>query len=186
MTKTDFLSLATAAALKSSRVSGLPPGVTVAQAALESAWGKSQLAREAHNYFGMKVHGAHPWIELPTTEFRNGVRVRVQARFARYASMDECFADRDALIRRVPAIAKPAPAQTTRTNSFTRWRLTGQPIRLTQKSCWQPIAPTRCMSWTRPSPRSFAQQHKFLALRHSATGCWDLRAHRRLRIPKAT
>ncbi len=100
MTKADFLSLATAAALKSSRVSELPPGVTVAQAALESAWGKSQLAREARNYFGIKAHGAHPWIELPTTEFRNGALVRVQARFARYASTDECFTDRDALIRR--------------------------------------------------------------------------------------
>src|SRR5581483_5053922 len=100
MTKADFLSLATAAALKSSRVSELPPGVTVAQAAPESAWGKSQVAREARKCCGIKAHGAHPWIELPTTAFRNGALVRVQARFARYASTDECFTDRDALIRR--------------------------------------------------------------------------------------
>jgi flagellum-specific peptidoglycan hydrolase FlgJ len=98
MTRSEFITAATAAAREASRASGLPPGVAVAQAALESAWGNSQLARKAHNYFGIKAHGSHPWIEMPTLEFRQGRAVWVQARFARYDSMAACFADRDRIL----------------------------------------------------------------------------------------
>lgn len=105
MTKREFLEAATAAALAASRASGLPPGVTVAQAILESNWGQSQLAREAHNYFGIKAHGDRPWIELPTWEVVDGVPRRVRARFARYDSMDACFADRDRIILRAACYA---------------------------------------------------------------------------------
>ena len=98
MTKSEFLEAATQAALLASRSSGLPPGITVAQAALESGWGKSRLSRDAQNYFGIKAHGSHPWIELPTTEIQDGATVHMHARFARYSSMRECFADRDLLI----------------------------------------------------------------------------------------
>ena len=100
MTKPEFISAATEAALVASRRSGLPPGVTVAQAALESGWGKSRLSREAHNYFGIKAHGSHQFVEFPTTEVQEGRTVRVSARFARYGSMEECFRDRDLLIRK--------------------------------------------------------------------------------------
>jgi flagellum-specific peptidoglycan hydrolase FlgJ len=98
MSKEEFMTAARAAALASSRASGLPPGVTVAQAALESAWGRSQLAQKANNYFGIKAHGPHAWIELPTSETVNGASIHTRARFARYGSMAECFADRDRLI----------------------------------------------------------------------------------------
>src|SRR5512146_1104416 len=98
MTKRDFLEAAVAAARESSRASGLPAGVTVAQAVLESAWGASRLSREANNYFGIKAHGGSEYIELPTTEVTHGVVVRTAARFAKYSSMAECFADRDRLI----------------------------------------------------------------------------------------
>lgn len=106
MTKSKFLEQAKAAAIAASRESGLPPGVTVAQAALESNWGNSRLSREANNYFGIKAHGAHEWIELPTTEFRNGIAVRTAARFTRYMSMEACFADRDRLILTAPCYAQ--------------------------------------------------------------------------------
>ncbi len=105
MTRSEFLALATAAARASSRTSGLPPGVTVAQAALESAWGASQLARQAHNYFGIKAHGRLPWIALPTLEIRNGRAVWMDARFARYGSIEACIADRDRIILTVPCYA---------------------------------------------------------------------------------
>ncbi|MGH9580776.1 MAG: glycoside hydrolase family 73 protein [Terriglobales bacterium] len=103
MTRADFIAAATAAAQASSAHSGFPPGVTVAQAALESAWGASQLSRRAHNYFGIKAHGTLPWIEMLTHEFEEGKLVRVAARFARYESIDHCFADRDQLIARLGA-----------------------------------------------------------------------------------
>jgi flagellum-specific peptidoglycan hydrolase FlgJ len=98
MSKEEFLRQAIAAARESSRSSGLPAAITVAQAALESNWGQSQLARDANNYFGIKAHGAHERVAYPTFECMNGRTVRVTAEFARYASMEECFADRDRLI----------------------------------------------------------------------------------------
>ena len=100
MTREEFLRQATAAARVSSKNSGLLPGVTVAQAALESAWGNSELSRQANNYFGIKAHGKHAVLEMPTTEVINGVAQKVTARFASYRNMAECFACRDQLISR--------------------------------------------------------------------------------------
>ena len=98
MTKKEFLEHAMQAAVASSGNSGLPPGITVAQAILESNWGQSQLARDACNYFGIKAHGEHDRVAYPTFEVVNGRTVRVAADFARYASIEECFADRDRII----------------------------------------------------------------------------------------
>ena len=98
MSKEEFLRTATEAAQAVSAASGLPAGITIAQAALESAWGQSRLSREAFNFFGIKAHAKHPVIEMPTTEARNGVLEKTTAKFARYGSMFECFADRDRLI----------------------------------------------------------------------------------------
>jgi len=99
MTKEEFIALAAEAALACSRLSGFPAGITVAQAALESRWGNSGLSCQGHNYFGIKAHGNGPLIQMPTTEVREGKLVRCAARFARYDSMQTCFADRDHLIR---------------------------------------------------------------------------------------
>ena len=98
MTKEEFIRIATEAARACSRVSGFSSGITVAQAALESAWGESRLSREALNYFGIKAHGTGPFIEMATTEVRGGKPFRCTERFARYDSMQTCFADRDHLI----------------------------------------------------------------------------------------
>lgn len=105
MTKAEFIAAASAAARASSADSGFPAGVTVAQAALESAFGNSQLSRQAHNYFGIKAHGGLPSVEFRTHEFEGGRMVRVAARFARYDSMESCFADRDRLISRLSVYA---------------------------------------------------------------------------------
>ena len=116
MTREQFLEQAIAAAQASSKASGLPAGITVAQAALESAWGSSELSRRANNYFGIKAHGKHPSIEMPTVEYAidgsagatpaqrptnvgcSPMPERVRAKFAAYADMAECFNCRDRLI----------------------------------------------------------------------------------------
>jgi len=105
MTREEFLTSATRAALACSRASRFPPGITVAQAALESNWGQSRLSRDAHNYFGIKAHGDHAHVAYSTLEDVNGRDVRVSAEFARYDSMEECFADRDRLIATAPCYA---------------------------------------------------------------------------------
>lgn len=108
MTKQEFLTAAIAAARESSRTSGLPAGITVAQAAIESAWGRSGLSREHNNYFGIKAHKGYDSVQMGTTEVFNGVAARTAARFAKYASMQECFADRDRLIIRLPCYGEAA------------------------------------------------------------------------------
>jgi len=102
MKKQEFLSAAIAAARQTSAQSNLPAGVTVAQAALESAWGESRLAQKANNYFGIKARGDQLFIAMPTTECETGEMKKLAARFARYRSMAECFAARDAIILTAP------------------------------------------------------------------------------------
>jgi len=102
VTKEEFIAAATVAAQASSAISGFPPGATVAQAALESGWGSSELSRSANNYFGIKARPAGNAIELPTFEYVDGVPVRISATFARYASMAECFAARDSILASLP------------------------------------------------------------------------------------
>ena len=52
---------------------GLFPSVFLAQAALESGWGRSYLAQNANNYFGRKCL-EEPCIEVWTPEYVNGVK----------------------------------------------------------------------------------------------------------------
>lgn len=103
MTKADFIAAATAAAQASSSTSGFPVGITVAQAALESAFGASELSRVANNYFGIKGRTGHADVEFPTIEYVEGAPVRSSARFAKYDSMLDCFRDRDRMLATLAA-----------------------------------------------------------------------------------
>jgi flagellum-specific peptidoglycan hydrolase FlgJ len=98
MTRSEFLQQAMAAAKAASAKSGFPAGITVAQAALESAWGQSWLSRDANNYFGIKAYGKHDRVAMPTHEVENGTVRAMTAEFAKFQSMVECFAARDQLI----------------------------------------------------------------------------------------
>lgn len=78
------------AAMKETKV---PASVTLAQAALESAWGASGLAFTYNNFFGIKGTGPKGSIHLMTTEFQNGKYVRVKAPFRVYNNPKESFVD---------------------------------------------------------------------------------------------
>src|SRR5690606_1028210 len=82
-------------------------------AALESAWGKSTLAVQAHNLFGIKGSGPAGFIELPTWEVVNGKRVEIRAKFRRYNNVAECLADRSAILTSLSRY-KPVLAARTR------------------------------------------------------------------------
>jgi flagellum-specific peptidoglycan hydrolase FlgJ len=100
MTKQEFVQQAHAAALRSSERSGMPAMVTVAQAALESNWGQSELSQEANNYFGIKAHGTHERIQMSTEECEHGKNVVVEAEFAKYPSLLDCILCRDGILLR--------------------------------------------------------------------------------------
>lgn len=95
MTRQEFVEKATAAAVASSATSGFAAGITVAQAALESNFGQSQLSRTANNFFGIKAHGKHPAMEFRTCEFDGKGERKIVARFAVYTDMAGCFGCRD-------------------------------------------------------------------------------------------
>jgi flagellum-specific peptidoglycan hydrolase FlgJ len=95
-----FLSSASAAAAAGGCIW---PDFAACEAALESGFGKSTLARQDNNLFGMKQH-KHPVFEtvsLPTEEFLQGHWVRVNADWVKYPAWSDCFADRMATLRRL-------------------------------------------------------------------------------------
>lgn len=105
-----FLRSIVPAAQSSMRLSCVPASVTVAQAILESGWGCSELSEQANNYFGIKAsHLGDPetYIQMPTAEYVNGVRVMQMADFEKYPTAADCFADHAALLSRA---ARYAPA----------------------------------------------------------------------------
>jgi flagellum-specific peptidoglycan hydrolase FlgJ len=92
------------------RLIGHPfPDMTACEAALESRYGESQLARDANNYFGMKAHQHQDnpdWgtISLPTKEWINSRWVTVNASFEKYPSPEDCFADRLKTLTRLASV----------------------------------------------------------------------------------
>jgi flagellum-specific peptidoglycan hydrolase FlgJ len=89
-----FLSKAAPAAMATQRQFGVPASITLAQAITESGWGRSELALQANNFFGIKAtHLNDPgtYVEMPTDEYVKGVKVREPADFEKYISATESF-----------------------------------------------------------------------------------------------
>ncbi|MBE5825256.1 MAG: hypothetical protein E7307_01330 [Butyrivibrio sp.] len=71
---------------------GILPSLTIAQAIIESNWGKSGLSRDCHNYFGMKWSKdcGCDFKEYKTKEQkRDGSYITIAARFRKYPSVAE-------------------------------------------------------------------------------------------------
>jgi len=79
--KEEFVSTLMPLAQEASAKTGVDPRIIVAQAALESGWGRSA---PGNNLFGIKSHGQAGGNTLPTTEVVNGQPVREQASFRAY------------------------------------------------------------------------------------------------------
>lgn len=74
---------------------GMKMEVMMAQAILESGWGRSKLAKEHNNFFGIKEYRkGKKGAKLATNEYVKGKKVRVKAKFRKYNSPKDCFADR--------------------------------------------------------------------------------------------
>ena len=110
----SFLRQASAAARAAGHIF---PDYAACEAALESTWGRSRLAREANNLFGQKQSVGEPdssALAMPTQEFLDGRWVTVIARWARFADQADSFRARMALLRRLqpsyPAYARALAA----------------------------------------------------------------------------
>lgn len=112
-----FLQKAATAARASMAITGVPASVTIAQAILESGWGRSQLAIAANNFFGVKACQGEDYAEFPTAEYMDGVKEEVMARFARYPSPIESFHSHASLLLSLPRYA-PAMAHRADPASF--------------------------------------------------------------------
>lgn len=77
-------------AVHTQRLTGIPASVTLAQAALESGWGRHA---PGNNFFGIKGKGPAGSQSLWTREFHQGRLQRVRARFRRYETPLQSFVD---------------------------------------------------------------------------------------------
>ncbi|AMO93938.1 flagellar rod assembly protein/muramidase FlgJ [Collimonas fungivorans] len=95
----QFLSRMTAPAQAASRASGVPSQLILAQAALESGWGKREIkgadGSSSHNLFGIKAGKGWkgPVVQAVTTEYVDGLPQQTTAPFRAYASYEEAFSD---------------------------------------------------------------------------------------------
>lgn len=91
----EFIAAIGPAAQASAAVTKVPASFVVAQAALESGWGKSALATDGCNLFGVKADSA--WrgatLSLPTREFLKGAWCTVSASWRKYPTWRACIDD---------------------------------------------------------------------------------------------
>jgi flagellar protein FlgJ len=107
----EFVGRMGASAQVASDASGVPAPLILAQAALESGWGKREIkaddGTQSFNLFGIKADRG--WkgavVETTTTEYVDGEPQRVRAKFRAYASYDEAFTDYAKFITRNPRYA---------------------------------------------------------------------------------
>ena len=130
LTPAQFIAAAVPGAQLGWRQFGVPPSVTIAQAILESGWGKSGLASVDRNYFGIKcfngvygtiANGCHVYKTDECT--KAGSCFATTASFRTYSSIANSFRDHGSFLR-VNSRYKPAFAYTRSANKFiwTVWK----------------------------------------------------------------
>jgi peptidoglycan hydrolase FlgJ len=94
-----FVARVSQAADAAAAATGVPAVLIVAQAALESGWGRREITTQggapSFNLFGIKADRSWtgPVAEASTTEYVDGILQRVRAKFRAYGSYEEAFAD---------------------------------------------------------------------------------------------
>ena len=104
MTPQAFIAAIAPAAVASMARTKIPASFTIAEGALESGWGSSQLATQGRNLFGVKAdaswHG--PTVPMQTREFVHGTWVMVPALWRAYADWQGCLDDHAAFLTQNP------------------------------------------------------------------------------------
>jgi flagellar protein FlgJ len=124
ITPAQFVAAAVPGAQRGWREFGVPASVTIAQAILESGWGRSSLSATDRNYFGIKCQGtrfgklANGCHVYNTTECtKAGKCFATSDSFRTYASMAHSFRDHGNFLR-VNSRYKPAFAYSKDANKF--------------------------------------------------------------------
>ena len=86
--------------IKDMRETKILASLTAAQAFIESNKGNSGLAQKANNLFGMKGEYKGQYVIMPTTEYYNGLKVTVDAKFRKYPSWQDSISDHSGLFLR--------------------------------------------------------------------------------------
>jgi hypothetical protein len=131
LTPAQFIAAAAAGAQAGWREYGVPASTTIAQAILESGWGRSSLSTTDRNYFGIKCQGtrygalATGCHVYNTTECGSTAAscFATAASFRTYATMADSFRDHGNFLR-VNSRYKPAFVYTKDANKFiwTVWK----------------------------------------------------------------
>ncbi|HDZ47886.1 hypothetical protein LCGC14_0150850 [marine sediment metagenome] len=114
----QFVQTLSAPAQAASATTGVPAELILAQAALETGWGRHEIAtrsgQNSHNLFGIKA-GSH-WqgktTDIVTHEYINGRRTQVVDTFRVYDSFEHAFTDYAGLIGNNPRYAGVVQAAT--------------------------------------------------------------------------
>ncbi len=93
-----FIDKIAAYAVEDMKKTRVPASLTIAQAILESNWGKSGLTQKGGNLFGIKGKGPAGSVTMPTKEFVGGNWITIGAAFRAYNNWGESIADHSALI----------------------------------------------------------------------------------------
>jgi flagellar protein FlgJ len=111
-----FVQQHTQAAEKAAAETGIPAQFMLAQAALETGWGKREIigadGSNSHNLFGIKAGSQWqgPTVDVSTTEYIGGHPRKVVQKFRAYANEAESFADYARLMKNSPRYANVVAA----------------------------------------------------------------------------
>ena len=90
----DFINKVLPGALENYKKYKVYPSICIAQAILESGWGKSGLATKANNLFGIKAYNWNgEYVEMVTTEYKLGIPYKTTAKFRKYKSFSDSVLD---------------------------------------------------------------------------------------------
>ena len=95
MSPNEFIKELAPGAVASMKECGICASFTIAQAALESSWGRSKLSIDGCNLFGVKADKSWPGptLDMQTGEHLNGKDVIVPATWRKYPNWAACIED---------------------------------------------------------------------------------------------
>lgn len=99
MQKQEFINKILPKALESLKKYNILPSITIAQAILESNWGKSSLSMKFNNLFGIKAKSnTRNVANMKTNEYINGKKIQTTAKFKAYDTFIDSINDHNILL----------------------------------------------------------------------------------------